>query len=166
MVCTDLSDQLGWCCGPRDVLDCWLCQLSSTTACPNSAGLSFYALCLWFSGTTVNRTLLTAHTSSPLAVAGVKISMVILTSGIRHRGGGSLGWSPWSQLTKLLPVERSFINHRGIGVMLFSRFISSSPLDRVPFDRVLMACIIHSCFFFKRCIENKEKYSLYVSVVE
>lgn len=128
---------------------CLTSQLSSTTACPNSAGLSFYALCLWFSGTTVNRTLLTAHTSSPLAVAGVKISMVILNSGIRHRGGGSLGWSPWFQLTELLLVEHSFINHRGIGVMLFSRFISSSPLDRVPFDRVLTACIIHSCFFSK-----------------
>lgn len=160
MVFTDLSEQPKWYCGPNDMLDCWLCQLSPTEACPNSAGLHFYALGLWVSVTTVSRTLLMAYTSYPLAVAGANVSMVILTSGIRHVGGGSLGWSSWLQLTKLLPMERSFANHMGTGIMLFSRFISFSLLDRVLFDKVLMACIIHSFVFFPRMYRKQRKVLL------
>lgn len=101
-----------------------------------------------------------AYTNYPLAVAGVNVSMVILTSGIRHVGGGSLGWFSWLQLTKLLPMERSFANHMGIGIMLFSRFISFSLLDKVLFDKVLMACIIHYFVFFPRMYRKQRKVFL------
>ena len=160
MVFTELREQPKWYCGPSDMLDCSLCQLSHTEACPNSTGLHFYALCLWVSGTTVSRTLLNAYTNYPLAVAGVNVSMVILTFGIRHVGGGSLGWSSWVQLTKLLPMERSFANHMGTGIMLFSRLISFSLLDGVLFDKVLMACIIHSFVFFPRMYRKQRKVLL------
>ena len=101
-----------------------------------------------------------AYTNYPLVVAGVNVSVVILTSGIRHVGGGSLGWFSWFQLTKLLPMERSFANHMGIGIVLFSRFISFSLLDKVLFDKVLMACIIHSFVFFPRMYRKQRKVFL------
>ena len=125
-------------------------------------------MCLWVSGTTVSRTLLSAYIDYPLEVAGVNVSMVILTFGIRHVVGGSLGWSSWLQLTKLLPMEHSFANHMGTGIMLFSRFISFSLLDRVLFDKVLMACIIHSFvvvfFFFFPRMYRKQRKALLVGV--
>ena len=39
MVFTDLSEQPKWYCGPSDMLDCWLCQLSRTEACPKLASI-------------------------------------------------------------------------------------------------------------------------------
>lgn len=71
------------------------CDLPDSYASWAHNSLSFHALCLWFSGVTVNRTPLNAYTSSPLAIGGVKLSMVILTSGIRRAvwaGPHGLGW--------------------------------------------------------------------------
>lgn len=107
------------------------CDLPDSYASWAHNSLSFHALCLWFSGVTVNRTPLNAYTSSPLAIGGVKLSMVILTSGIRRHWGGSLGWSTRPWLTKLLPMEHSFTNQTGRDEMLSLGLFPPGPLEGV-----------------------------------